>query len=179
MRHILLTAVTVTAVVTVTVSCSSKKDSEPAGGGTSASAGASATASASTATSASSGTAVTLSTTWIPKMDEATTSQTEGVCARVSTQTCADHLAKIVLAGIDLQGAITEAGAERMYPRSGDELDKMMRASNSYVDEECLNDPTADLDGSQCFTYALDIMGAGASLQLTMTTDELKWQLGG
>ncbi|MFJ3248407.1 hypothetical protein [Streptomyces sp. NPDC086782] len=120
-----------------------------------------------------------LSTTWIPKLEKATSSDVDGVCSHVGSQRCADHLTGIVTVGIDLQDAIEEAGAKRVYPRSGDQLDKMMRASDGYTNDGCLHDPLADMDGSSCFKHSLDIMGAGASLQFTMQTDEIRWQLDG
>ncbi|MGW1001782.1 hypothetical protein [Streptomyces sp. NPDC002520] len=120
-----------------------------------------------------------LSTAWVPKLDKATTSDVQGVCEHVGSQRCADHLTGIVTIGIDLQIAITEAGAKRMYPRSMDQLDKMMRASDGYTNDGCLNDPLADMDGSPCFKHSLDIMGAGTSLQFTMQTDEIRWGLDG
>ncbi|MER6977219.1 hypothetical protein [Streptomyces carpinensis] len=130
-------------------------------------------------TAASSTAAPKLSTAWVPKLEKATTTDVQGVCTHVGSKQCADHLTDIVTVGIDLQQAIAEASAKRMYPRSTDELDKMMRASDGYTNDGCLNDPLADVDGSPCFKHSLDIMGAGASLQFTMQTDEIRWGLDG
>ncbi|MCE0445393.1 hypothetical protein CFC35_35835 [Streptomyces sp. FBKL.4005] len=120
-----------------------------------------------------------LSAAWVPKLEKATITDVQGVCTHVGSKQCADHLTDIVTVGIDLQQAITDAGAKRMYPRSTDELDKMMRASKGYTNDGCLNDPSADVDGSPCFKHSLDIMGAGANLQFTMETDEIRWGLDG
>lgn len=127
-------------------------------------------ASASTSSSAT----VKLSDKWIPKLEKATDSNGEAVCGSVGTQQCADHLTKIATAVFELETAIEEADAKAGYPRSMAEIKKVDKATEAWTEHECLNDPNADMDGSPCPKDAYDIMGAGAGLQFTLITDELK-----
>ncbi|GHF07889.1 hypothetical protein GCM10014715_74720 [Streptomyces spiralis] len=167
------------AIVVLAAAVTACGSSEPSPGKAGRATNANSPTSATPNTAAPSTAAPKLSTAWVPKLDKVTSSGVQGVCTHVGSQQCADHLTDIVTVGIDLQQAITEAGAKRMYPRSTDELDKMMRASDGYTNDGCLNDPAADVDGSPCFKHSLDIMGAGASLQFTMETDEMRWELDG
>ncbi|MCQ8831773.1 hypothetical protein [Streptomyces malaysiensis] len=120
-----------------------------------------------------------LSTEWIPKIDAATGSGTQGVCATVGMDRCAQHLTRIAEVVIDLEVAIDSADARARYPRSVKDIDKVSAASNGYATDGCLGDPSADLDGSPCFKYSADIMVGASSLTLDLGTDELRTELGG
>ncbi|WP_445520451.1 hypothetical protein [Streptomyces sp. NEAU-174] len=120
-----------------------------------------------------------LSTEWIPKIDAATGSGTQGVCATVGADRCAQHLTRIAEVVIDLEVAIDSADARARYPRSVKDIDKVSAASNGYATDGCLGDPAADLDGSPCFKYSADIMGGAASLTLDLGTDEMRAELDG
>ncbi|MFE9064919.1 hypothetical protein [Streptomyces violaceusniger] len=122
---------------------------------------------------------VKLSAEWIPKIDAATGSGTQGVCASVGVDRCAQHLTRIVEVVIDLEVAIDDADARARYPRSVKDIDKVSAASNRYATDGCLGDPAADLDGSPCFKYSADIMGGAASLTLDLGADEMQAELNG
>ncbi|MGW8679647.1 hypothetical protein ACWGNN_01010 [Streptomyces sp. NPDC055817] len=127
-----------------------------------------------TSASRSSSATVKLSDEWIPKLDKATDGKGEAVCGSVGTQQCADHLTKIATTVFDLESAIEEADAKSDYPRSMAEIKKVDKATDAWTEHQCLNDPNADMDGSPCPKDAYDILGAGAGLQMTLITDELK-----
>lgn len=120
-----------------------------------------------------------LSAEWIPKLDAATDSGTQGVCASVGAERCTRHLTRIVEVVVDLEAAIDGADARARYPRSVRDIDKVSAASDGYATDGCQGDPAADVDGSPCFRYSADIMVGAASLTLDLGTDEMRAELDG
>lgn len=114
-----------------------------------------------------------LSTEWITKLENATTTD-KATCNEVGDQACAEHLTDIAEVVIDLEIAIDEAGGVDAYPRSMKQIDQINEAVDAYTEHECLGDENAGIPGSPCPDDARTIMTGGAALQLALETDESK-----
>jgi hypothetical protein len=114
-----------------------------------------------------------LSKEWETKLDDAGDKGGEGVCTEVGSEACVKHLTQLTEVVYDVEAAITEAGADTLYPRSMKHIDEVEAASTAFVEAECKGSTDNALGDSACAGYAATLLLGPATLSMTMTTDEL------
>lgn len=120
-----------------------------------------------------------LSATWRKKFDAASDKGGPGVCADVGADGCADFLSEIMTLTLDLQDEIESQHRGRAYPRTLDQIRKMTRASDGYVEAGCKGSAEASADGSSCFSDASTIMVGAPVIGMNLGTDEIRYKLDG
>ncbi|MFE3884907.1 hypothetical protein ACFXPQ_18705 [Streptomyces lydicus] len=122
---------------------------------------------------------VKLSGAWGKKFDAVSNKGGPGVCADVGDDGCANFLTEIMSLTLDLQEEIEGQHRGREYPRTMDQIRKMTRASDSYVNAGCQGSAEARLDGSPCFSDASTIMVGAPIIGMNLQTDEIRYKLDG
>ncbi|MFG2826096.1 hypothetical protein ACGFWI_01215 [Streptomyces sp. NPDC048434] len=120
-----------------------------------------------------------LSGPWGKKFDAVSNKGGPGVCADVGTDRCANFLTEIMTLTLDLQEEIDGQHRGREYPRTMDQIRKMTRASDGYVNAGCQGSAEARVDGSSCFSDASTIMVGAPIIGMNLGTDEIRYKLDG
>lgn len=114
---------------------------------------------------------VNLSATWNPKLDAASLSATKACQITGSTQ-CLTAMTGSVTTLSSLIDAIDAASARAEYPKTVAEISKLIAAAQAFADDQCPNDPNADVEGSPCYGHAMELSVGLSSLSFVMQTDE-------
>lgn len=113
-----------------------------------------------------------LSAKWIPKLEKATDSGRQDICAAVGSPACTAHLTNLASVAYDLEAAIEEAGAGAEYPEAIATIRKVERASETYVAEDCEGSSEPTLGSTPCATATQDILAGPGLLTMDLELDE-------
>lgn len=97
----------------------------------------------------------------------------QNACVPVSADSCSQAQIDVGAVVQALASEIKSRGVTARYPHTMSDVDKIQAAAAGYASGDCLGNPSADVDGSPCFSDSATVLLGPATLMNDLSLDEL------